>query len=574
MQQSKNYLVIGGGIMGSQIASDLLPHGNVFVTDIKDQNTLAFLPNEVHFVNYQSSPNFIKELTKFLGISFNSIIHTYIANIETAKVFEAQLYPSVTDQAVILGTLMTYNQQTWKKINPKNDFFWNSYHYQKRLVEESLEKICQQRNIGFFVPETFHILGAGYGLGLVGPHFRMNQVALRYYQSLSHIILPNNDPKPIIDARDFSRYIVQGVLELWHGYRPIFNRCRISPLDYYKAIEKKLGLNRNISILDKDEIQPQCLNQDWFPTFDVPLEFCFYSLEESIGDALNYLLTVDKPLTRDIFSIMADTKGHINVAELENTQYVPIKFYTHVSQSALTIYESYQVEIDDQFKRFFGHTDPQKLDGLQNQVTQRRLSSTDCIKELSPDLLIDLGGGFGILSHDYLEYNSFAHSIVIDHKIMCKKAQEISIELFAQHTTRLQFVACDVSNSAVIWNFLKTYLDKNNNIKSVCFNNQGLFRYIAKHMQGKFFAEISTLAKKLTELGIQVHWVFVDTELAPMRDKTMAEVSGISNVSKLTNIDTMGNLPSNFNELQSYFIENLWTITKLEGAGIVAEYQV
>jgi hypothetical protein len=36
----------------------------------------------------------------------------------------------------------------------------------------------------------------------------------------------------------------------------------------------------------------------------------------------------------------------------------------------------------------------------------------------------------------------------------------------------------------------------------------------------------------------------------------------------------MGNLPSNFNELQSYFIENLWTITKLEGAGIVAEYQV
>jgi hypothetical protein len=245
--------------------------------------------------------------------------------------------------------------------------------------------------------------------------------------------------------------------------------------------------------------------------------------------------------------------------------------------------------VDSQFAKFFGENSEAICATLEKQVLHRRESSNKEIMYINPDILVDLGGGFGIAGLDYIRHNPQAISIVVDQQSMCVKAQRITNELFGQYYNRVEFIDADVKDGGKIFRDLVWYIKKHtphdceggkygwepfwstNGIKTICFNNQGLLRYIDKKDQPKFFAQISRVAKRLTEIGMEVSWVFVDTELAPKNDQLMKDVASVSNVSKLTNIDTMSNLPESIEELQNIFISNGWTIIKHEGSAIVAK---
>ena len=184
---SKNYLIIGCGITGSKIATELSRFGNVYISDILEKERLN-IPDNSQFIKYSSDPRFIINLASKYDLVFDSVIHTYIQNTETAQTFINQISKSVVKQVVTLGTLMTYNQKTWTKIDLNSDLFWNEYQFQKRYIEIMLERYCSENNIQLFVPETFHILGAGFGIGIVGPYFRMNQSDLKDYTTKNRII--------------------------------------------------------------------------------------------------------------------------------------------------------------------------------------------------------------------------------------------------------------------------------------------------------------------------------------------------------------------------------------------------
>jgi hypothetical protein len=275
--------------------------------------------------------------------------------------------------------------------------------------------------------------------------------------------------------------------------------------------------------------------------------------------------------------------------ELANTQFVPIKFYTSVSASAKIIYEARKQEVEAQFYKFFGDNSEAICDTLEKQVLHRRQSSNKEITAINPDILVDLGGGFGISGLDYISRNDQAISIVVDQKSMCDQAYRITTDLFIPYCKRVDFIKADVKDGDKIFHDLVWYIKKHtphdyeggvygwepfwpgNGIKTICFNNQGLLRYIAKKDQPKFFAQISRVAKRLTENGFEVSWVFVDTELAPKNDSQIRDVASVSNVSKFTNIDTISNLPESILDLQKSFIDNGWTIIKYKGSAIVAK---
>jgi hypothetical protein len=278
----------------------------------------------------------------------------------------------------------------------------------------------------------------------------------------------------------------------------------------------------------------------------------------------------------------------IDNQELANTQFVPIKFYTSVSESAKVIYEVNKDFIDRQFERFSG--DQLRFsESLARTVTERRVNSNKEIRAINPDILVDLGGGFGISGLDYISHNDQAISIIVDQKSMCDQAQRITTDLFTSYRKRVDFIEADVKDGDKIFQDLVWYIKKHtphdceggaygwepfwpkNGIKTICFNNQGLLRYIDKKEQPKFFAQISRVAKRLTENELEVSWVFVDTELSPKNDPQMRDVASVSNVSKFTNIDTMSNLPKSILDLQKSFIGNGWTIIKYEGSAIVVK---
>jgi hypothetical protein len=296
---SKNYLIIGCGITGSKIATELSKFGNVFVSDILEKESLS-IPNNSQFIKYSSDRKFIINLASKYDLVFDSVVHTYIQNTETAQIFINQISKSVVRQVVTLGTLMTYNQKTWNKIDLNSGFFWNEYQFQKWSVELMLEKYCSENNIQLFVPETFHILGAGFGIGIVGPYFRMNQSELKNYTTKNSITLPSNKPLAIIDNLDFACYIARGVNEGLQGYCPIYNPNFITPTEYYSIVNQTLDLDIVINIVEKPEIQPKCMNQSWTPSFIIPKDFIFTDIRQSIQNTVSYLLNIENPQTRNI----------------------------------------------------------------------------------------------------------------------------------------------------------------------------------------------------------------------------------------------------------------------------------
>jgi|GEM_PF-6790269 len=108
------------------------------------------------------------------------------------------------------------------------------------------------------------------------------------------------------------------------------------------------------------------------------------------------------------------------------------------------------------------------------------------------------------------------------------------------------------------------YIDSLGQTGSVCFNAQGLLKYIDNHYQAKFLSSIIHIASLLKGRGINVTWVFVDTELAPTSSNSIVDVSQTFNISKLTNLPFVSNLPELINELQRYFVHNNWSIVTLE----------
>jgi hypothetical protein len=300
----KNYLIFGGGITGSAIARELSKIGFVFVVDIKNKAELLNLPNEIKFIKFSNNKNFIKTICKNYNIYFDSIIHTHLQTVSDLKIFLSQVELVETDQIVTLGTLMTYNQTTWQKLNLKTDNIWNNYQYQKRSLEVILQKWCIEKSIKLFIPESFHILGAGYGIGIVGPYFRMNQIQLEEYKKEHYIVLPDNNPKVILDNKDFAKFIAIGISTKLNGFYQIFNPKLITPKEYYSFIDKKLGINRQIIVKPFNLIEPMCMNQEWNPNLNNVKNFEFTPSHQSINETIDHLLNTNFPMTRDIYSVM------------------------------------------------------------------------------------------------------------------------------------------------------------------------------------------------------------------------------------------------------------------------------
>jgi hypothetical protein len=298
-----NYLILGYGVTGSKIAQKLSEYGKVFVTDTLPSASFEISDN-ITFVTYSYHHEFIAEICKTHNILLDSVIHTHLQNISIVDILISQLKNCFVKQVVTLDTLMTYNPKTWEKMNIEHDIFWNDYQFQKRLSEILLQKHCSIQKIKLFVPETFHILGPGFGIGISGPYFRMNQQTLKQYIEQDTLIIPSNKPKVIIDNDDFARFVVLGVLENRSGFYPIYNPAPITPKKYYTLMNNKLGIKKNIVIKKSSNIEPKCMIEAWTPKFQLPDKFLFSSVKTSIDNTLDYLLIPEKPLTRDIFSSM------------------------------------------------------------------------------------------------------------------------------------------------------------------------------------------------------------------------------------------------------------------------------
>jgi hypothetical protein len=205
---------------------------------------------------------------------------------------------------------------------------------------------------------------------------------------------------------------------------------------------------------------------------------------------------MEKPFDPKNFQVIPEIhkarKETTDNQDLANTQFVPIKFYTSVSESARIIYEARKDEVEDQFYKFFGDNSEAICETLERQVLHRRESSNKEIMAIKPDILVDLGGGFGISGLDYIAHNAQAISIVVDQKSMCDQAQRITNEIFRQCYKRVGFIEADVKDGDKIFHDLVWYIKKHtphdceggtygwepfwpkNGIKTICFNNRPL----------------------------------------------------------------------------------------------------
>ena len=552
--KKKLFLIIGYGVLGKEIAKELSKFGTVIISDIKEKSHLDESVDNYNFIQYNQNKNFITNLAIFFGNPFDAVVHTFLSNKADMDLICQQIEKKAMLHFTHIGTLMTYDQKTWEKLNIYSGKIWNKYQFNKRQIELQLIKRINEIGISYFIPETFHILGAGFGVGIVGPWFRINQNNLREYQNADNLILPNNDPKLWIYNGDFGKIIAKGMNEKWFGFRQIFSPQEILPIDYYECMDQILGLKRSINIIENLEKQPKCMNQSWVGKFQTISEFTYNDFETSLKETINFLQDKNNPTTRNIFDIMSNFENKPDLIGIQNTQYVPIKFYSeNKSRAGKLIYQNQKDKID-YFNSAFFSSNQREISKIREKIIGRRNASFKTVLRLNPDILIDLGGGCGILSHDYLETNNFARSLVVDFRENCLEGVEICKTLFKKNLGKISWLDIDLLDGEVMEKEVLKYIFLQSSVKSVTFNSQGLLRYIKKEKQGQFFWIISNISRILMEKGINVSWVFVDTETGGI------DVSGTSNINKWTKQEINSNLPANINELQKYFIQNDWFI--------------
>ena len=393
-KKEKVYLIIGFGILGQSIAEELSKNGKVIITDLKSKNELLDVINKYTYFQYTNEIDFLKIIVDFLNKPFDSIINTACNDLESAQLISKQMEQIHVNHFTSIGTLMTYNLETWRKLNPKTDIFYNKYQYDKLISENYLLQFCIKNSIKFYIPETFHIIGAGYGIGIAGPFFRMNKHEFSNYKKHSSLILPNNDCKVWIDKNDFTKIIASDLKSLKWGFCPIYNPKLINPEIYYKAIDKLIGLNRQVYVMGMKTKNPICMNRRWVPEIKTCENFNFTDLEESLKKSIDYLLDRSNPDTRNIFKTMSNLEFIPNIQAVQDTQYLPIQGYVKSgSHSSSIIYEKYKNEIDLKLNVFFDGNEEFK-ENIVKQVSLRRQNSFNEVIKLNPDILIDLGGGF------------------------------------------------------------------------------------------------------------------------------------------------------------------------------------
>ena len=307
LKLQKKFLVIGYGVTGQLIANELRQYGQVIITDIKDVQNLHSSTSDFTYIKYSRGESFLTDLVSFLNTSFEAIVHTYLGNKQDVETIINQLQPGVTKHFTTLGTLMTYDQNSWQKIDAETGSFWNKYQYDKLIAEQMLLLYCNKNDISLYIPETFHILGSGFGVGIVGPHFRMNQASLKEYTALPKIILSGNSPKVWIDNQDFARMIASGIYHGVAGYQSIFSPNAVTPIEYYTVLDRVLGLEREIEIAIDISANPKCMNQSWVPTFSTIQNYNYTSLQSSLESAVKYLKDDQNPTTRNIYKIMSES---------------------------------------------------------------------------------------------------------------------------------------------------------------------------------------------------------------------------------------------------------------------------
>ena len=258
----KHIAIFGAGRTGLGISEQLIKmriHIDLFDTHFK-----ANISNTQNINIHKISENpklarlMLKNVMEQNSIkSFDSIFHTFLYTAQDFANF-TEITSGLTSHLGTIGTILTFDRQidggildeTKPKINESNIQINGGYTQGKRELELAIEKFqILNPDIKFFLPKTFHILGAGWVPGICPPYFR--DLGLINHLNTNQIYLPKNGDilYQIVDVEDLAKYIAMGIAKHLDGDFIILNPAIITAKDYYEGLGFILG--RQVHILEK-----------------------------------------------------------------------------------------------------------------------------------------------------------------------------------------------------------------------------------------------------------------------------------------------------------------------------------
>lgn len=306
----KHIAIFGAGRTGLIIAHYLASMGGLI--DLFDTHSKANISNtqsiKIHKIS--ENPKLARLMLKYVMEqnsikSFDSIFHTFLYTAQDFSDF-TEITSGFTSHLGTIGTILTFDRQsdrgildeTKPKINESNIQINGGYTQGKRELELAIEKFqILNPDIKFFLPKTFHILGAGWVPGICPPYFR--DLGLINSLSNNQIYLPKNGDilYQIVDVEDLAKYVAMGIAKQLNGDFIILNPAIITARDYYESLAFILG--RQVHILEKPISQitdTKIMLLDWVCDTDkiqkaLQTDLIFTDHKDTLEKSIKYLST-------------------------------------------------------------------------------------------------------------------------------------------------------------------------------------------------------------------------------------------------------------------------------------------
>ena len=335
------YLVFGIGRLGSELVKVFHAKGlRVMALDLNPSavNNLGSLKDKIDFIALESG--FITQKQQLSAIFKAETVkpvafHTFLFTENDLQNWFDLLYPNVQYFSYMSTTLgydrgkIDYENSSSiprfdPKINPNTDTSYGGYVNGKMEIELLAKKLQDQNaGVGFFIPESMHIMGEGWPIGCgAAPDdmlFRRGDILQTIRSGSIEIAFGGENQIQGIHIADLSNMIVLALQYEFKGNYPVLSPEIWKVKDYYNIIAKQIGVDLKINSCDLSKVSNTLMmtlehiyDHTDLQSLYVKSGFAWTSLQKCLTEMVKYYLN-DEQKNNDQKTITNFTKTDIGI---------------------------------------------------------------------------------------------------------------------------------------------------------------------------------------------------------------------------------------------------------------------
>ena len=335
------YLVFGIGRLGSELVKVFHAKGlRVMALDLNPSavNNLGSLKDKIDFIALESG--FITQKQQLSAIFKAETVkpvafHTFLFTENDLQNWFDLLYPNVQYFSYMSTTLgydrgkIDYENSSSisrfdPKINPNTDTSYGGYVNGKMEIEILAKKLQDQNaGVGFFIPESMHIMGEGWPIGCgAAPDdmlFRRGDILQTIRSGSIEIAFGGENQIQGIHIADLSNMIVLALQYEFKGNYPVLSPEIWKVKDYYNIIAKQIGVDLKINSCDLSKVSNTLMmtlehiyDHTDLQSLYVKSGFAWTSLQKCLTEMVKYYLN-DEQKNNDQKTITNFTKTDIGI---------------------------------------------------------------------------------------------------------------------------------------------------------------------------------------------------------------------------------------------------------------------